>query len=105
MTNRKGYTVEEAMRALYPKANYEVRFNDATRRLFAQGARCGHLEGKGRAGNYTIDEEFEPSEVAANVNTSTARDANQWAAGYRHGYKLACEGEALESELVNEVLP
>lgn len=74
-------------------------------RLFAQGARCGHIDGKRRVGQYVIDEEIEVSWDAAEINTSTFPDANQWSAGYRHGYKLGAEGGALEPELMNETRP
>lgn len=69
---------------------------------FAQGARCGHLEGKDRVGQYVSGEEFDLSRIATEVQglpTGALYDA--WAAGYRHGYTRAASGEALESNLVN----
>lgn len=79
---------------------------DYETRHFAQGARCGHLEGKGRAGSYVLDEEYPLAEEAAinNVHTPGAnRDA--WARGYRIGYRLAAEGKPLPDILKNMELP
>lgn len=67
---------------------------------FAQGARCGHIEGKDRAGSYVIGEEFEASEIATQAQClPTGALDSAWAAGYRHGYTLACEGRPLDLEL------
>lgn len=77
-------------------------------RCFAQGARCGHLEGKGRAGSYVIGEEGPLSYEAADAQTTLFAHADgreRWAAGYRHGYKLAAEGSELEPHFVNAPLP
>ena len=68
--------------------------------LFAQGARCGHVEGKGRAGAYVLHEEFEACEMAVEAQSLASVQAeNAWGAGYRHGYVLGAEGSALEKEL------
>ena len=75
-------------------------------REYAQGARCGHIEGKGRAGQYVIGEEIELSYVAAmNQKLPNATAVSDWAAGYRYGYKRAAEGSALPLSLVNAPLP
>ena len=69
--------------------------------LVAQGARCGHVEGKGRVGMYMVDEEFEACDVAVKAQRLASVQAeNTWAAGYRHGYLLGAEGSALEMEFV-----
>ncbi len=70
-----------------------------TDQTFAQGARCGHIEGKGRVGQYVSGEESELSWAAADENTTSYRAANQWAAGYRHGYVRGASGDPLEAEL------
>ena len=71
-----------------------------TDQAFAQGARCGHLEGKDRVGVYVHGEEFEASEIATQAqNLPTSQLDNMWSAGYRHGYCKAAQGEALEAEL------
>jgi hypothetical protein len=64
----------------------------------AQGARCGHLEGKGRADQYVIGEEVEPSYEAAINQGLIGSLTSMWAKGYRIGYKLAAEGSPLPSE-------
>ena len=74
---------------------------------FCQGARCGHLEGRGRAGSYIIGEEEPLSYEAAafNVPAETHRYLMAWARGYRYGYKLAAEGSSLPSEVESAPLP
>jgi len=71
-------------------------------RAFSQGARCGHIEGKGRAGQYVIGEEVEPSFDAASGQPIDVTGSDvvyfAWARGYQHGYKLAAEGSELEAE-------
>lgn len=62
---------------------------------FCQGARCGHLEGAHRAGQYVIGEEYLPSEEAAEAQGLQGNQVAWWAAGYRYGYKLRAEGESL----------
>lgn len=67
---------------------------------FAQGARCGNIEGKGRADQYIINEEIELSwEAAGNQGFEEGLIVKvPWAEGYQHGYKLAAEGSELEEE-------
>lgn len=74
---------------------------------FAQGARCGHLEGKGRAGSYvTGEEEFLSYEAASvNVPNEAYRYLIAWAKGYQYGYHLAVEGSKLPSEVETAPLP
>ena len=74
-------------------------------RLYAQGARCGHIEGKGRAGQYVIGEEEDLAHAAAWANAATMRDRAFWAAGYKRGYLLAAEGSSLPDELAEAPLP
>lgn len=70
-----------------------------TDQAFAQGARCGYLEGKDRAGVYVIGEEFEASDIATQAQElPTFLLDNAWAAGYRHGYMLGASGDPLEAE-------
>lgn len=66
---------------------------------FAQGARCGHVEGKGRAGQYLTGEEIEASWDAAVEQKLPPVQSADWERGYRHGYLLAAEGSDLEPEL------
>lgn len=74
---------------------------------FAQGARCGHLEGNGRAGSYTKGEETMLSYEAASVNVPNEayRYLVAWAMGYEYGYRLAVEGSKLPSEVESAPLP
>lgn len=77
-------------------------------KAFSQGARCGHVEGKGRAGSYIIGEQEEVAAEAAHLhhpdfNDLSRRDA--WENGYNYGYKLAAEGSALPAIHVNAPLP
>jgi len=74
---------------------------------FAQGARCGHLEGKGRAGSYVTGEEETVSYEAASANVPNEpyRYLVAWAKGYQFGYRLAVEGSGLPSEVENAPLP
>lgn len=74
--------------------------------FFAQGARCGHIEGRGRADQYIIGEEIDLSwEAADNQDLSQRGGASgpsqchAWAKGYQYGYRLAAEGSELPSEL------
>jgi len=69
---------------------------------FAQGARCGHIEGRGRAGQYIIGEEIELSYEAACNQGLIGSLTVQWARGYRMGYKLAVEGSELPEECRDE---
>lgn len=96
-------TASNRCRCAREKEEQRLADSDA---LFAQGARCGHLEGKGRAGMYVLQEEYDLAhEAARNQNLASFTATNQWEAGYRHGYCKAAEGSELESELVNAALP
>jgi len=81
-------------------AALEAKHAVAATESFSQGARCGHIEGRGRAGLYCIGEEELLSFDAADAQGLPGRDAAEWAAGYRHGYKSAAQGLALELEHV-----
>ena len=65
---------------------------------FCQGARCGHLEGKDRVGQFVMGEEQELSQMAAMVNSAYDLDG-LWACGYRYGYRLGAEGEELPDSI------
>ena len=67
-------------------------------RVYCQGARCGHIDGKDRAGSYVLGEEIEAAE-----NNSLYFDYtdNLWEAGYRYGYCLAAEGKPLPESIQN----
>lgn len=67
---------------------------------YCQGARCGHLEGSDRVGQYVAGEEQEPSQDAAGVNSAYDLDG-LWACGYRYGYRLAAEGESLPESIAD----
>ena len=74
---------------------------------FCQGARCGHLEGKGRTGSYVIgEEETQAYEAAsANVPDQANRYLIAWAKGYSYGYRLAAEGSELPKNVDGAPLP
>lgn len=66
---------------------------------FAQGARCGHIEGKGRAGQYIIgEEEMLALDAVKAQRLYSSKLIAKWAAGYRLGYKLAAEGSELPKQ-------
>lgn len=74
--------------------------------VYAQGARCGHIEGKERVGLYVIGEELELSnEAAENQGRSGREFLSHWAAGYRYGYMLGVQGETLDEWIVEAELP
>lgn len=64
---------------------------------FAEGARHGHANGRGRAGLYVTGEECFAAEAAAGdqhfVNKALA---DAWFSGYGYGYRLAAEGSPLD---------
>jgi len=76
--------------------------------LYAQGARCGHIDGKARCGVYVLAEEYDASDVAA-VNARTdyrsERERLTWTRGYREGYRLGAAGYALAAEVEAAALP
>jgi hypothetical protein len=75
-------------------------------RLYAQGARCGHLEGKGRAGSYVTGEEHNLAWDASHAQGfSDVHETEAWARGYYCGYRLAASGEELPENLEREELP
>lgn len=72
---------------------------------YAQGARCGHLEGSDRVGQYVIGEEVFASWVAADAQGYDVKSAKEWAAGYQCGYRLAIEDNDLPGILRDWELP
>jgi hypothetical protein len=56
------------------------------------------MEGKDRAGQYTMGEEHDLAANASEVNKAFDHDG-MWATGYRFGYRLAAEGESLPKEI------
>lgn len=84
----------------YEKEHYPI-LNQREWECYTQGARCGHIEGRGRAGMYVIGEEESLSyEAAANQKLETSSQTDEWARGYRYGYKRAAEGSELEKEFL-----
>lgn len=78
--------------------------------LEAQGARCGHIDGKAACGNYTLGMEAMESREAAELNTIErgwiAGDCvKAWQRGYEAGFRVGADGEALDAETVNHALP
>ena len=80
--------------------------------LEAQGARCGHIDGRARCGVYVIGEEHMYSLEAALANTKERRAdwAHQryvqaWANGYAAGYRVGADGMALDPETMDHELP
>ena len=65
---------------------------------FKQGKRCGHIDGKGRVGQYVIGEEWLHSIEAADAQGYEPEMADAFASGYREGYKMGAEGTALSIE-------
>jgi hypothetical protein len=67
---------------------------------FAHGARCGHIDGQGRAGSYVIGEEIELAWDATQAQGfsgcfSILKVSRSWERGYQQGYILAAEGSPL----------
>ena len=75
--------------------------------IYAQGARCGHIEGKERAGAYTNGEEILLAREAGEVHEPMygVTGAALFAAGYAYGYVRAAAGEALPIDLLDAPLP
>jgi hypothetical protein len=65
---------------------------------FKQGKRCGHIEGRGRAGQYVIGEEWLASIEAADNQEIDPEEKDAFASGYREGYLMAAEGTDLPVE-------
>lgn len=75
-------------------------------RHFAQGARCGHIDGKERCGSYVLGEEFFDSLGAATIQGfNHDGQTRAWALGYEAGYRVGANGEQLDSDIVNAELP
>ena len=77
-----------------------------TTEAFAEGAKIGHAEGQGRAGQYIIAEEYSLSWDAVDRHAPIPSDNSEgygrclfaWIKGYQAGYKLAAEGSPLTLE-------
>lgn len=68
------------------------------REAFAQGVRCGHIDGKNRVGFYVTGEEEALSyEAEENGNSEYTLESEResWRNGYCHGYRLGADGELL----------
>lgn len=72
--------------------------------LHASGARCGYGYGRSRVGLYVLGEELAKSHKGA-AFLKTPEERLAWAEGYRCGYVLGAEGEALPDSLLNWELP
>jgi hypothetical protein len=73
---------------------------------FAQGYRCGHLEGKARVGAYVIGEELPLAwEAAEYQNLACLNYERDWATGYAIGYRTGASGEPCPDYLANAPLP
>lgn len=74
---------------------------------YAQGFRCGHIEGKPRCGCYVTGEEQLDSFYAADNQTNIRNEyeRQEWAQGYRHGYRLAAQGDELPTAVAEYPLP
>lgn len=80
--------------------------------LEAQGARCGHIDGRARCGVYTMGEEHLGSLEAAIANTlerrrewSSEACISAWMHGYEAGYRVGADGMELDQETAEHALP
>lgn len=80
--------------------------------LEAQGARCGHMEGKSARGAYVLGMEALYSREAALANTAGRRlewaseeCVSAWQAGYEAGFRVGADGMELDAETRNHALP
>lgn len=80
--------------------------------LEAQGARCGHIDGKAACGVYVLDMECAHSEEAAWANTAERRAewrttacVEAWKRGYEAGFRVGADGMDLDQETIEHVLP
>ena len=75
--------------------------------LEAQGARCGHIDGKRRHGWYVDGEEYSHAHGAALAAIHDRRPAcvEAWAQGYAAGYRVGADGQELDPATVSHVLP
>lgn len=84
----------------------KVKFSDIFPRHFAQGARCGHIDGKARCGIYVLQEEqFDSLDAAEAQNFNHPGKTTAWMLGYEAGYRVGADGEELDEEIINEELP
>lgn len=76
--------------------------------LIAQGARCGHIDGRARNGAYVIGEEYTVYYDAA-LNALPAGshedDVADFASGHAAGYRIGADGRELDDDAVNAPLP
>lgn len=70
---------------------------------FAQGVRCGHIDGQSRCGVYVRGEEALHSSEAASAQGLDWSASKQWEAGYEYGYRLGASGEPLQVEYQHAV--
>ena len=72
-------------------------------RLFAQGARCGHLEARCNTEDPRTMKEL--ASAASWANANPGRDRIYWKLGYECGFSLATSGEPLPDLYKNAELP
>jgi hypothetical protein len=72
----------------------------------AQGARCGHIDGRARVGAYVIGEEY-AAECAGVLlpHGETPAERVAFERGYAAGYRVGADDEELDPEIVNAPLP
>lgn len=70
--------------------------------IFEQGARCGHIEGKG--GKLRLARTL-AAEAGANQRLRRVSDIYAWCEGYLHGYTFACANKPLPSDIADAPLP
>ena len=76
------------------------------RACFAQGARCGHIDGKRRCGQYVIGEEYAVTKEDLNQGPRySMADMEYWADGYYSGYRVGADGEELPADIAHAELP
>lgn len=68
----------------------------------AQGARCGYIDGRARAGVYVMGEEY-LVDVADQGRGAAAHVA--FVRGYVAGYRVGADGEELDRETLDAPLP
>lgn len=85
----------------------QADYRNMTRRelaLWAQGARCGHIDGKARCGAYVVGEEF-AVEVTIDPAWRNRFERTCFEGGYCDGYRVGASGEALPDSVVSWELP
>jgi hypothetical protein len=70
---------------------------------FAKGAREGHEAGQHRAGQYTMGEELIAAWDASDAYGYQRNVGHAFEQGFCYGYRLACEGAALNPKILREV--